>query len=131
MGLFAAFAASFSRRAAFSGSARSRANITRSSFSPRRALWVLSSATEFLTLFIGLEMASIPSYVLAGYLRAKERPTEAALKYFLTGAFASAFLLYGIALLYGLSGSTHFGVIREFLVSGVQPLWAGLRPPCC
>ena len=69
---------------------------------------VLVSASEFLTLFVGLELMSIAGYVLAGYLRIKERSTEAALKYFLNGVFSSAFLLYGIAILYGVSGTTHF-----------------------
>jgi NADH-quinone oxidoreductase subunit N len=76
---------------------------------------VLVSASEFLTLFVGLELMSIAGYVLAGYLRVKERSTEAALKYFLNGVFSSAFLLYGIAILFGISGTTHFSDLRLFL----------------
>jgi len=67
---------------------------------------VLASAQELLTAFIGLEMSSISSYILAGYRRDSIKSTEAALKYFLLGSFATAFFLYGIALVYGATGST-------------------------
>jgi NADH-quinone oxidoreductase subunit N len=78
----------------------------------------LVAASEFLTLFVGLELMSLAGYVLAGYFRVKERSTEAALKYFLLGVFSSAFLLYGIAVLYGISGTTHFPELRLFLEKG-------------
>ena len=68
---------------------------------------VLASAQELLTAFIGLEMSSISSYVLAGYRRDSIKASEAALKYFLLGSFATAFFLYGIALIYGVTGSTN------------------------
>jgi NADH-quinone oxidoreductase subunit N len=68
---------------------------------------VLASAQELLTAFIGLEMSSLSSYVLAGYRRDSIKATEAALKYFLLGSFATAFFLYGIALIYGVTGSTN------------------------
>src|SRR6202007_389528 len=67
---------------------------------------VLASAQELLTGFIGLEMSSISSYVLAGYRRDSLKSSESSLKYFLLGSFATAFFLYGIALVYGASGST-------------------------
>jgi NADH-quinone oxidoreductase subunit N len=67
---------------------------------------VLASAQELLTAFIGLELSSISSYVLAGCRRGSLRPGEAAVKYFLLGSFATAFLLYGIALVYGATGTT-------------------------
>src|SRR3979490_1752493 len=67
---------------------------------------VLASAQEMLTAFIGLEMSSISSYILAGYRRDSLRSTESAMKYFLLGSFATAFFLYGIALVYGSSGTT-------------------------
>jgi NADH-quinone oxidoreductase subunit N len=67
---------------------------------------VLSSAQELLTAFIGLEMSSISSYVLAGYRRDTLKSSESALKYFLLGSFATAFFLYGIALVYGTTGTT-------------------------
>src|SRR5947208_10760052 len=67
---------------------------------------VLASAQELLTAFIGLEMSSISSYVLAGYRRDSLKSSESAMKYFLLGSFATAFFLYGIALVYGASGTT-------------------------
>jgi NADH-quinone oxidoreductase subunit N len=67
---------------------------------------VLASAQELLTAFIGLEMSSIASYVLAGYRRDTLKSSESALKYFLLGSFATAFFLYGIALVYGSTGTT-------------------------
>jgi len=74
---------------------------------------VLSSAEELLTAFIGLEMSSISSYVLAGYRRDSIKATEAALKYFLLGSFATAFFLYGIALIYGVTGSTNLAALAN------------------
>src|SRR6266436_2085140 len=68
---------------------------------------VLASAQELLTAFIGLEMSSISSYILAGYRRDAVKSSESAVKYFLLGSFATAFFLYGIALVYGASGSTN------------------------
>jgi NADH-quinone oxidoreductase subunit N len=67
---------------------------------------VLASAQELLTAFIGLEMSSISSYILAGYRRDTLKSSESALKYFLLGSFATAFFLYGIALVYGSTGTT-------------------------
>src|SRR5437763_4208178 len=67
---------------------------------------VLASAQELLTAFIGLEMSSISSYVLAGYRRNSLKASESAMKYFLLGSFATAFFLYGIALVYGVTGTT-------------------------
>jgi len=67
---------------------------------------ILASAQELITAFIGLELSSISSYVLAGYRRDSLKSSESSLKYFLLGSFATAFFLYGIALVYGASGST-------------------------
>lgn len=69
-------------------------------------------AVDLLTVFVGLELMSIPLYVLAGFDRGKLRSNESALKYFLMGSFASAILLYGMALLYGASGGTSLATIR-------------------
>src|SRR6267143_754227 len=74
---------------------------------------VLASAQELLTAFIGLEMSSISSYVLAGYRRDAVKSSESAVKYFLLGSFATAFFLYGIALVYGASGSTNLAQIAS------------------
>lgn len=76
---------------------------------------LMASANELIVLFIALETSSIASYVLAGYLRADRRANEAAVKYFLLGSFASAFLLYGVALIYGVAGSTWLSEIRAAL----------------
>jgi NADH-quinone oxidoreductase subunit N len=67
---------------------------------------VLAGAQELLTAFVGLEMSSIASYVLAGYRRDSLKSGESAMKYFLLGSFATAFFLYGIALVYGATGTT-------------------------
>jgi len=67
---------------------------------------VLASAQELITAFIGLEMSSISSYILAGYRRDSLKSSESALKYFLLGSFATAFFLYGIALVYGATKTT-------------------------
>jgi NADH-quinone oxidoreductase subunit N len=67
---------------------------------------------DLIAVFLGLELMSIPIYVLAGFDRRKLRSNESALKYFLIGSFASAILLYGMALLYGVSGATSFEAIR-------------------
>jgi len=73
---------------------------------------LLIGAVDLLAVFLGLELMSIPIYVMAGFDRRKLRSNEAALKYFLIGSFASAILLYGMALLYGTAGSTSFAAIR-------------------
>jgi NADH-quinone oxidoreductase subunit N len=72
---------------------------------------VLASAQELLTAFIGLEMSSISSYVLAGYRRDSIKSSESAMKYFLLGSFATAFFLYGIAMVYGVIGSTNLATL--------------------
>jgi len=68
---------------------------------------VLASAQELLTAFIGLELSSISSYILAGYRRDTLKSGESSMKYFLLGSFATAFFLYGIALVYGVTGTTN------------------------
>jgi NADH-quinone oxidoreductase subunit N len=82
---------------------------------------IMVTANELIMIFIGLEISSIATYVLAGYLRDDKRNNEAALKYFLLGSFATAFFLYGVALIYGMTGSTNLSVIRG-LVAGVSPV---------
>jgi NADH-quinone oxidoreductase subunit N len=67
---------------------------------------IMSSAGELMTAFIGLEMSSISTYILAGYRRDAPRSNESAMKYFLLGSFATAFFLYGVALVYGATGTT-------------------------
>lgn len=75
-------------------------------------MMLLVSATDLVMVFLGIEIMSIPIYVLAGFDRRRLRSNESALKYFLVGSFASALLLYGMALLYGATGQTSFEGIR-------------------
>jgi len=75
----------------------------------------LAAANDLIVLFLALEIMSVAVYVLAGLLRRQVRSTEAALKYFLLGAFATGFLLYGIAFFYGAAGSTRLDVIAATL----------------
>jgi len=75
-------------------------------------MMLMVAAVDLIAVFLGLELMSIPIYVLAGFDRRKLRSNESALKYFLIGSFASAILLYGMALLYGVSGATSFEAIR-------------------
>jgi NADH-quinone oxidoreductase subunit N len=84
---------------------------------------LMAASNELIMLFIGLECSSIASYVLAGYLRDDKRNNEAALKYFLLGSFASAFFLYGVAWLWGATGTTSLSEVRRLILdpaSGVS-----------
>ncbi len=78
---------------------------------------ILATANDLLMVFIGLEVSSIASYILAGFLRGDRRNNESALKYFLLGSFATAFLLYGTAWIYGIMGSTNLDEMHRLLVS--------------
>jgi len=96
---------------------------------------ILCGAGELVTAFIGLEMSSISSYILAGFRRDAVKSNEASLKYFLLGSFATAFFLYGTAMVYGATGTTRFdgienAVVRPgagtLLVLGLVLLFVGL-----
>src|SRR5690606_6747547 len=81
------------------------------------------------SVFMALEIFSLALYILSGLYRSSPRSTEASLKYFLLGAFASSFFVYGAALVYGAAGSTQYEVIGEMLASGqasVGLLYAGI-----
>jgi NADH-quinone oxidoreductase subunit N len=78
----------------------------------------IALAADLITVFIGLELMTIPVYVLAGMARKDRYSNEASLKYFLLGAFSSAMLLYGFAWLYGISGTTAFSGIADSLARG-------------
>ena len=83
---------------------------------------IMAAATDLIVMFVGLETMSMAVYVLAGILRNDLRSNEASLKYFLLGAFASAILLYGIATLFAVTGSTTLGGIAEGLSkTGASP----------
>jgi len=86
----------------------------------------LAGAEDLIVLFLGLEVMSVAVYVLAGYDRTNLSSSEAALKYFLIGAFASGFLLYGIALVYGATGTTNLSLIGAQLAGSRLSLMAAL-----
>jgi NADH-quinone oxidoreductase subunit N len=89
---------------------------------------LMSSAVELVLIFIALEISSIATYILAGFRRGAAISSEASLKYFLLGSFATAFFLYGVALMFGATGSTSIQVIGRALNSfEVAPLaYAGM-----
>ena len=78
---------------------------------------LMTSAVELLLVFVALEISSISTYILAGYRKQTTRGPEAAIKYFLLGSFATAFLLYGIALVFGATGTTQIYELAHALVS--------------
>ncbi|WP_305096153.1 NADH-quinone oxidoreductase subunit NuoN [Croceibacterium aestuarii] len=80
---------------------------------------IMVSATDLLTLYVGLELNSLAAYVLAAFLRTDERSAEAGLKYFVLGALASGILLFGMSLTYGFTGTTSFDGIRAALDGGM------------
>jgi NADH-quinone oxidoreductase subunit N len=82
---------------------------------------LLTGAVELLVVFIALEISSIATYVLAGYRKETGRGPEAAIKYFLLGSFATAFLLYGIALIFGATGTTQIYEIARKVASAQNP----------
>jgi len=81
-------------------------------------MMVLASATSLVTVFLGLELLSIALYIMCGFVRSDFRSQEAAAKYLLVGGFASAFVLYGMALIYGGAGTTVIPDIAQRLTSG-------------
>jgi len=85
---------------------------------------LMSSAIELVLIFIALEISSISSYVLAGFRRHEASSAESSLKYFLLGSFATAFFLYGVALMFGATGSTNIDQIGRTLGAGPIPLLA-------
>jgi len=81
-------------------------------------MMLMSYANDLVVVFIALEMLSIPLYVLAGFVRHNKGSEEAALKYFLLGAFSSGFVLYGIALVFGATGQTGFQPVLASITAG-------------
>ena len=81
---------------------------------------VMVSATDLITLYIGLELNSLAAYVLASFARNDERSAEAGLKYFVLGALASGILLFGMSLLYGFTGSTGFEAIGKAMAGDIS-----------
>jgi len=89
-------------------------------------LLVMLRSTELLTIFVALETLSLALYALAAFNRSAKVGTEAAIKYFLMGAFAGAFVLYGVALLYGETGTTRLAGVAQALGADGVSLLAGL-----
>jgi NADH-quinone oxidoreductase subunit N len=95
---------------------------------------IMAASRDLMTLYVGLELNSLASYVLASFLRNDDRSSEAGLKYFILGALASGILLYGVSLLYGFSGTTQFsgiaqamnGELNAGLLFGIVFVLAGL-----
>jgi len=79
---------------------------------------LMSSAIELVLIFIALEISSISTYILAGFRRRDAASSESSLKYFLLGSFATAFFLYGVALMFGATGSTNIDAISQALRTG-------------
>jgi NADH-quinone oxidoreductase subunit N len=79
---------------------------------------LMSSAVELVLIFIALEISSISTYILAGFRRREASSSESSLKYFLLGSFATAFFLYGVAMIFGATGSTNIASISQKLQAG-------------
>lgn len=95
----------------------------------------MASGTNLASIYIGLELMSLSSYILAGYFKNEQKSTEAAMKYFVLGAVSSAILLYGISLVYGVTGTLNLSrindvmgtlVTNDALMFGIMMLGAGL-----
>lgn len=93
-------------------------------FTALLGMFALSSSHDLLLLFVSLELVTFSLYIMTAYLKTNRRSVEAGMKYLILGSVSSAFLVYGIALLYGFSGSTNFTQIREALSGGSYPLIA-------
>lgn len=87
-------------------------------------MMLMTSAVELLLVFVGLEISSISSYIMAGFRKRSAKGTEASIKYFLLGSFATAFFLYGIALTFGATGTTAINGIAGVLRISATPVLA-------
>jgi NADH-quinone oxidoreductase subunit N len=87
-------------------------------------MMAMVSATDMLSLYLGLELQSLALYVVAAIRRDTVRSTESGLKYFILGSIASGILLYGMSMVYGFTGTTNFGVLADSLSGGELPLGA-------
>ena len=85
-------------------------------------MMLMTCSVELLMVFIGLEISSISTYILAGFRKGQATASESSLKYFLLGSFATAFFLYGIALCFGATGSTHISVIAAHIGTTSAPM---------
>src|SRR5207249_1517313 len=80
-------------------------------------MMLMAQSADLVSIFLALELLSISLYILAGFARDRLGSQEAAMKYFLLGAFSSAFFLYGVALTYGATGTTQLNGIIAFLAN--------------
>ena len=85
-------------------------------------MMLMAVAADLIVVFLALELLSIPLYVLAGFARPRQESEEAAIKYFLLGAFSSGFVVYGVALIFGATGSTGLAEIVKALNAGSADL---------
>lgn len=83
-------------------------------------LFLMASATDLLMIYIAMELVAIPSYALAGFIRTQRKSSEAALKYVIYGAFASGVMLFGMSMIYGLTGTTSLVAIQEKLTAALS-----------
>lgn len=81
-------------------------------------MMIMASGADLISIYLGLELMAMSVYILAGFLRDNMKSNEAALKYFLLGAFSSGILLYGISTMYGVTGTTNLQEIAAFISSG-------------
>ncbi|MDQ2763903.1 MAG: NADH-quinone oxidoreductase subunit N [Pseudomonadota bacterium] len=89
-------------------------------------MMLMTSATELLVVFVGLEISSIATYIMCGFRKGQATGAESSIKYFLLGSFATAFFLYGIALAFGATGSTSISAIAQGLATTTTPRLAFL-----
>jgi NADH-quinone oxidoreductase subunit N len=89
-------------------------------------MMLMTSATELLVVFVGLEISSIATYIMCGFRKGHATSAESSIKYFLLGSFATAFFLYGIALAFGATGSTSIAAIAQGLATTTTPRLAFL-----
>src|SRR5579884_1430232 len=89
---------------------------------------LMVSATNLMTIFLGLELLSLPLYVLCAFAPGQQRAQESGMKYFLLSSFASGFLLYGMALIYGATGATGLSAINHFVATHTLNLTNGFGP---
>ncbi|HVH29058.1 MAG TPA: NADH-quinone oxidoreductase subunit N [Vicinamibacterales bacterium] len=83
-------------------------------------MMIMAGGIDLITIFIGLETMAISFYILAGFIKPNQRSNEAAVKYFLLGAFSLGILLYGMSIMYGLSGTTHLRAMAPVLAGQVS-----------
>ncbi len=89
---------------------------------------LMAASTNLMMIFLGLELLSLPLYVLCAFAPGQQRAQESGMKYFLLSSFASGFLLYGMALIYGATGATNLGGINHFVATHAMSATAGFGP---